>query len=540
MLLKERKEVETGMKRNRIMTSICCLLFLCLNLLFPANTALAAQNTGGGSALVCLLDASGSMRSNDGNRLAIDSVSRLIYSLPSDCKAGVVAYNNGTAFQSELIGEQGRSGLVDTVSKIEYSGYTDAGKGLHDAVELLKNDNSSKKTIIILSDGGIEGRTPEETEQSKEEFESSLAEAAALKITIYVMGLGNEMKDMSNEIYTAGTATGGSVVRIESDKQIAAAIDKISRDSGTVARDATYTIDAGEAENTLTIPFDYKGATEARIVLSSNKSFEVLSVDAGGSEATQHKGELFTVIQIKNPPVGSIAIRIRGQEGNPVRADVAPEYGSSGQTAPSKEETAKEEAPKEETVKEEAPKEADEVAHVPAVPDSGRKDKGTGMDLPGMMEALKSNGITAIAVIAAVFITAAVMIGIVLVILMKKEKSRKVPEVIKINIRGGRFGKKGYSLRYSLFRLLQQGEITLSEVLASGGVEETAAGSEKIYFEMENNGCPVLVNDSDFEVRYRRRRVAGGTREKLPLLSAVKIFVETADSGLTVKRLVIE
>lgn len=62
-----------------------------------------------------------------------------------------------------------------------------------------------------------------------------------------------------------------------------------------------------------------------------------------------------------------------------------------------------------------------------------------------------------------------------------------------------------------------------------------AIGAGKIHFEREKKDRLVLVNDSDFEVRYRQRKVAGGRKERIPLLSTVKIFVENADCGLVIK-----
>ena len=105
------------------------------------------------------------MVDNDPNRLAIDSIAQLIYSLPSNYYIGFVAYNNELVANQKPIESDERSSIMKVAENVKYVGYSNAGEGLLQAVKLLEEENTKEKTIIILSDGEILMRNEEETKE---------------------------------------------------------------------------------------------------------------------------------------------------------------------------------------------------------------------------------------------------------------------------------------------------------------------------------------------------------------------------------------
>lgn len=61
----------------------CILLYLAV----PLSASASEMGDSDTKEIVFLLDASGSMKTNDPNRYAIDSIAQLIYTLPSDYKS---------------------------------------------------------------------------------------------------------------------------------------------------------------------------------------------------------------------------------------------------------------------------------------------------------------------------------------------------------------------------------------------------------------------------------------------------------------------
>lgn len=523
-------------KRERInkITTVCSLLIVCF--LYCINPVMADEkdkSTGEGSALVFLLDVSGSMRTNDKDRRAIDSILRLIYSLPSGCKIGVIAYNDGVAYKSELTDFPQRSELVDGVSEILYRGYTDTGEGLHEAVELLKTYNSSKRNIFLFTDGEIDKSTPEETERSKEVFEAAIKEAAAHEIVIDVIGFGVGGGETKTEVFTAQEATGGLRFEIETDEQIAEAIDEISRVSGLVAKDATYAENMKQEEQTITVPLSYEGATEVRVILSSDKNFEVISIESEG-EVTEERGSFYTAIVIKGGAVGDLSIRVKSETGNLIKTDVIPDYGLTQEQALS----GGGGTPVETATVTAAPGKNSRMEEDRTLQSSGKEGFGAGNGLKwsresfGYLLARRGIGI-------GVIITILTIVLVILVIRLLKKK-KQAARILKLSIKGGKFGNKGYIICYSRFRLQQQGETSLQEIMVSSGMDDRVIGADGILFGIEKKGYLILIDDLVVEVKCRHGTIPSVYQKKLPLLYAAEIFVESTDDSLVIRRVVLE
>lgn len=74
------------------------------------------------------------MNGNDRNRLAIDSIAQLIYSLPSNYVVGVVAYNTDIVAAQGMADSGSRDSIMKAADSVRYTGYTNAGTGLTEGV----------------------------------------------------------------------------------------------------------------------------------------------------------------------------------------------------------------------------------------------------------------------------------------------------------------------------------------------------------------------------------------------------------------------
>ena len=130
------------------------VFILLLSGFLPAETAAAKEedgyNTRAGE-IVFLLDTSASMNTQDPDRLAVDAVREIWYGLPENWQAGLIAY--GTDIQAKVPFGTEAQQMEEILENLTCSGYTNAGEGLRQAVELFTEDADTDRCIIMLTDG---------------------------------------------------------------------------------------------------------------------------------------------------------------------------------------------------------------------------------------------------------------------------------------------------------------------------------------------------------------------------------------------------
>lgn len=299
------------------------LLIFCISF-FPIK--IKASEEMEKKSIIFLLDASGSMVSNDPNRLAIDSIAQLIYSLPSNYNIGFVAYNNELTANQRPIGSDERSTIMKAAETVKYVGYTNAGEGLSQAVKLLEEENTQEKTIIILSDGEILMKNETETAESRMLFQEALEEAKNMKVKIHVIGLGEEMEDVENTIFTASQATDGERYHVPYAVDIQTVIDAILDTQFQIKRNTAAIIDIGETTEEVKINLPSSYSDKVRILLTSGAEIKNLKADFTAETAKQFNGEHYSLIEMKKPTTTNINLSFQGKAGNQVKIDVITEY----------------------------------------------------------------------------------------------------------------------------------------------------------------------------------------------------------------------
>lgn len=277
-------------------------------------------------SVIFLLDASGSMVDNDPNRLAIDSIAQLIYSLPSNYQIGFVAYNNELVANQKPIESDERSSIMKVAENVKYVGYSNAGEGLLQAVKLLEEENTKEKTIIILSDGEILMRNEEETKESKTIFQEAVEQAKNMGVKIHVIGLGEEMEDIENTIFSASEVTDGERYYVPYAVDIQKVIDAILDKKLQIKRNTAAILEVGEITQEVKINLPSSYADKVRILLTSGAEIKNLKTDFTAESAKQFNGERYSLIEMKKPTNVQVNLSFQGKTGNQVKIDVITEY----------------------------------------------------------------------------------------------------------------------------------------------------------------------------------------------------------------------
>lgn len=313
------------MKCKKGMKWMIFLMSLFLVVSFCSQTyALEKENKD--KAIVFLLDTSGSMKTNDSERLAIDSIIQMIYTLPTDYRVGFVSYNSEITMDQMPVSNERRNEIMEMTEELKYAGYSNAGEGLKKSVEFLSNDSAEEKYIVLLSDGEILMKSDAETQESKEKYQNAISDAKEHGIVIHVIGLGDEMEDMNNAIFQAAEETDGRTYYTPQALDIQKAIDSILDEELAIKQSTIAMIDASGELETISAELPYAYADKVRILLTSTAPIDNLNANFQADSASQINGERYSLIEMNEPYGKKIDLSFRGTKDSRVRVTVIPEY----------------------------------------------------------------------------------------------------------------------------------------------------------------------------------------------------------------------
>lgn len=314
-------------KRKRISVFLTVLSVILYTVLaIPIYTYAEETATTDTKAIIFLLDASGSMKTNDPQRYAIDSIAQLIYTLPSNYEVGFVAYNTEVCADQELLDNSLREQIMDLALGVQYAGYSNAGAGLKQAVKLLASDRSSEKSIVMLSDGEFLMNDEALEKQSRAMYQVAMDEAVQQGITIHVIGLGEDMENTENSIFQAASHTGGGVYHMPQALEIQSAIQSILTEQLGIKQSTAAIIEADGGTETVSVEFPFSHASMVRVLLTSDSPIQNVKTNFNASGAEQVTGERYSLIVIDNPQGSWLDISFVGTEEKQVRIMLIPEY----------------------------------------------------------------------------------------------------------------------------------------------------------------------------------------------------------------------
>lgn len=312
------------MKKHKTIFSVI-LLFL-FTLMMSITVPAAEQPASDTKSVIFLFDSSGSMKTNDKERLAIDSIAQLTYALPSDYRVGVVSYNTKVVISQKPVDSNQRSQIMKQADKIQYEDYSNAGRGLQEAVKLLKEEEAEEKTIVLLSDGEILMKDASATKKSTSLYKEAIEQASKAGITIHVIGLGEQMKNLKNPIFDAAEETGGGSYLAPLPVDIQDAIDSILIDKLDIKQTNLAIVDADGTQESFSFDCPFVNASIVRILLTSDAPIKNLKTNFQAEDAKQINGEKYSLIQIKKPSSEKIDIGFQGVSGSRVKVVIIPEY----------------------------------------------------------------------------------------------------------------------------------------------------------------------------------------------------------------------
>ena len=303
-------------------------ILACFMLMTCVQTQAAAANLppGTSKAVVFLLDASNSMNSNDRERLAKDSIAQLIYSLPSNYYVGFAAYNTSVVSSIGMQDSNAREPVMEAVDAVSYTGYTNAGAGLTTGMELLDTVDAAEKTVVILSDGEIIMNSKDGTAESSNQFQTAVEAARAEGVRIHVIGLGEDMADDDNTIFSAATQTNGVNYHAPQSTDIQNVIDSILLDQLGVKKTRAAIIDTDGGTEDITVTIPSANTSRTRILLTSGSPIQNLKADFSAVNGWQYSGSRYTLLELDHPTDTTVHITFQGRAGGQVKVDVISEY----------------------------------------------------------------------------------------------------------------------------------------------------------------------------------------------------------------------
>lgn len=303
-------------------------ILACLMLMSCIQTRAAAANLppGTSKAVVFLLDASNSMNSNDRERLAKDSIAQLIYSLPSNYYVGFAAYNTSVVSSIGMQDSNAREPVMEAVEAVSYTGYTNAGAGLATGMELLDTVDAAEKTIVILSDGEIIMSSDDATAESSNQFQAAVETAQTEGVRVHVIGLGEDMADDDNTIFSAAVQTKGVNYHAPQSTDIQSVIDSILLEQLGVKKTRAAIIDTDGGTEDITVTIPSTNTSRTRILLTSGSPIQNLKADFSAVNGWQYSGSRYTLLELDHPTDTAVHITFQGRAGGQVKVDVISEY----------------------------------------------------------------------------------------------------------------------------------------------------------------------------------------------------------------------
>ncbi len=183
---------------------VCICLMMMALILSPIQQAHALINKE--LDVVLVLDQSGSMKTNDENNLMKEAAKTFVTMMPSNSRVNVISFNlSRSTWQSGLTTLDSDNTIASATSwidSIEYTGDTDVGNAVADAVDMFDDSDDTVKAILVFSDGRNDFGYDRNAEvESDERLDDALTTAKNNDIQIYCIGYGDEMADTSDTPY---------------------------------------------------------------------------------------------------------------------------------------------------------------------------------------------------------------------------------------------------------------------------------------------------------------------------------------------------
>lgn len=264
-----------------------CIIIVCMAFAEEAEFAdRIEQNAPIEAEIVFLLDTSESMKTQDRAMRAVDAIRQGVYSLPSNYLVGIISY--GTEVQEVMPLSTDRQKLDAQLDQVQYSGYTNAGAGLSQAVALFSEANEKERYIIMLSDGEIDMPDTERARQSRETYLQAAADAKEKGIKICIIAVGTAWKTPQVHIFDAAEITDGAIYFEGQSGSLSQIIGKITGERINFPRETLEITDRRDGEAVIKALFP-AGASRVSILVLNPDGIEQVTAKDNIEEASETK-----------------------------------------------------------------------------------------------------------------------------------------------------------------------------------------------------------------------------------------------------------
>lgn len=274
------------------LTTIFVLTLCCVCPCLASNTKQFDLNDG---EVVFLLDTSVSMNKQDKDGLAVDAVRQAVYSLPENYQVGLVAYNTG--IQTIISFGEDIASWDEALDDIVYSGYTNAGEALQQAIGMFSDREDVNRYIVMLTDGEIDMPTSQEKDFSRFQYEKAVQEAKARGIKEYIIAIGSEWNETEIHIFDGAEKTDGAIYWEGQSGSVSEIMNRILYERFCFPGKALELSEESEGKISVNLPAS--GAEYVRILLLTEQEMPDISVECNAETSTVHTGRNFAVIDIE-------------------------------------------------------------------------------------------------------------------------------------------------------------------------------------------------------------------------------------------------
>lgn len=295
-----------------VLTIMLIGIFISCTIMQPKAEEVSAEEPS--NEIVFLLDASNSMNTQDKERLAIDAICQMAGSFPSDYKVGAVVYNTDIKLSAGL--DTGMEQMEDELRKIPYKGYTNAGEGLRQALNLFSDKENVNRSVIMMSDGEIMMKSREQTNESRSMFVEAANQAKEKGIKIYITAIGNELAP-GMHIFDAAEITDGAIYWEGLSGSLSQISNQIILDRFHFPRKTVGVTDGNGGSVHVEVP---NGADHMKILLISNGGLLEVTADYQAEHGHITTGQRFAVVDVDRPASQAIDVRFKASDIGSVQA----------------------------------------------------------------------------------------------------------------------------------------------------------------------------------------------------------------------------
>lgn len=314
--------------------------FAIMLLLFPSMLMAATSDAQLDAVLV--IDASGSMKETDPNKLGLEGVKLFVDMLGlTDNQVGVVTYGSDVSqtYPMSLVKNQSDKenikNFVDGITRdLEY---TDITSGLKEAVKMLNQRNASGNSplIVVFTDGnnaigGVANRTPADIDK---DLAAIISQAQSEGYPIYTIGLNDNGKLNEAYLEKISVDTKAKAFATKDPAELPDILTEIFAAHSNLKVQSLGPITGTGNFEEVVVNIPNGNVLEANLSATSKSPVEFKLVDPNGNEQTipsqnitLHTSNSYSLLKLARPMQGDWKLYVKGIAGDQINIDLVYNY----------------------------------------------------------------------------------------------------------------------------------------------------------------------------------------------------------------------